>query len=96
VTCGYNRINNVYACENNLLLHDVFRHDWGYKGWAMSDWGAVHSVSIRAGLDQESGRKPTDKAHLQCKNPSVLEISAQELYMGPETLLGSSCERRLE
>lgn len=26
--------------------------------WVMSDWGAVHSVSIRQGLDQESGTQP--------------------------------------
>jgi len=25
----------------------------GFKGWVMSDWGATHSTSINAGLDQE-------------------------------------------
>ena len=25
----------------------------GFKGWVMSDWGATHSMSINAGLDQE-------------------------------------------
>ena len=55
VMCAYNQINGVYACENPFLLNDVLRRDWGYKGFVMSDWGAVHSPSIRAGLDQESG-----------------------------------------
>lgn len=58
VMCAYNKINSVYACENEFLLNDVLRGDWGFKGWVMSDWGAVHSVSIREGLDQESGTQP--------------------------------------
>ena len=58
VMCAYNKINTIYACENAFLLNDVLRRDWGYKGWVMSDWGAVHSVSIRQGLDQESGTQP--------------------------------------
>ena len=31
----------------------------GYKGWVMSDWGAVHSTDKAAlsGLDQESGEE---------------------------------------
>jgi beta-glucosidase len=58
VMCAYNKINTIYACENAFLLNDVLRHDWRYKGWVMSDWGAVHSVSIHHGLDQESGTQP--------------------------------------
>lgn len=60
VMCAYNQVNAVYACENRFLLTDVLRRDWGYKGFVMSDWGAVHSPSIRAGLDQESGTQHSD------------------------------------
>ena len=62
VMCAYNRINGAYACENSFLLNDVLRRDWGFKGFVMSDWGAVHSTSIRQGLDQESGTNPTKRA----------------------------------
>src|SRR5204863_4668115 len=32
------------------------KQDWGYPGWVMSDWGAVHDVGyFNAGLDQHSG-----------------------------------------
>ena len=58
VMCAYNRINGTYACDNAFLLTDVLRGDWGYRGWVMSDWGAVHSVAAaNAGLDQQSGRE---------------------------------------
>ncbi len=56
VMCGYNRVNAIYACENPFLLNHVLKRDWGFKGFVMSDWGAVHSVgAVQAGLDQESG-----------------------------------------
>lgn len=56
VMCAYNRVGGIYACEHPFLLNDVLRRDWGFKGFVMSDWGAVHSTkAILAGLDQQSG-----------------------------------------
>jgi beta-glucosidase len=58
VMCAYNKVNGRHACENPNLLTSVLRSDWGWKGWVMSDWGAVHSVAAaNAGLDQESGQE---------------------------------------
>jgi beta-glucosidase len=61
--CAYNRVNSEYACENQWLLDQVLKHDWHYKGFVMSDWGAVHSAakSALAGLDQESAGESFDK-----------------------------------
>jgi beta-glucosidase len=63
VMCAYNRINAVYACENHWLLDQVLKHDWHYRGFVMSDWGAVHSAAKSAlgGLDQESAGETFDK-----------------------------------
>ncbi|GGK39629.1 glycosyl hydrolase [Deinococcus malanensis] len=57
VMCAYNRVNGTYACENHWLLTQVLRDDWGFRGYVLSDWGAVHSTeqSAKAGLDQDSG-----------------------------------------
>ena len=58
VMCSYNLINGVRACEHDYLLNQVLKGDWGYKGWVMSDWGAVYSTaSALNGLDQESGEQ---------------------------------------
>lgn len=59
VMCAYNKVNGDWACENAHLLTDVLKRDWGYRGWVMSDWGAVHSTAkaANAGLDQESGQE---------------------------------------
>ncbi len=55
VMCSYNRVNGDYACENKYLLTDVLKKDWNFKGFVVSDWGAVHSAtkSSAAGLDHE-------------------------------------------
>ncbi|WP_156370073.1 beta-glucosidase family protein [Novosphingobium sp. Leaf2] len=62
VMCAYNKVNGDYACENDWLLNTVLKQDWGYKGWVMSDWGAVHSTQKAAnnGLDQDSGQELDD------------------------------------
>jgi beta-glucosidase len=54
VMCSYNRINDVYACENSETLSHLRQH-LGFKGWVMSDWWATQSTvsSLKAGLDQE-------------------------------------------
>lgn len=58
VMCAYNLVNGDYSCGNNHLLNEVLKRDWGYKGWVMSDWGAVHATDyIIKGLDQQSGEQ---------------------------------------
>lgn len=53
---GYNLVNGHYACGNDHLINTVLKSEWGYPGWVMSDWGAVHDVGyFNAGLDQQSG-----------------------------------------
>ncbi len=55
VMCAYNQVNGQYNCENNHLLNDVLKGDWGFQGFVMSDWWATHSTANAAnsGLDQE-------------------------------------------
>ena len=54
---AYNQINGQYCSENAHLLKDILRNDWGFKGFVMSDWGAVHHTDLAAlnGLDLEMG-----------------------------------------
>lgn len=65
VMCSYNLVNGDHACENDHLLNQVLRRDWGFKGFVMSDWGAVHSTvkAINAGLDQQSGAQFDDQPY---------------------------------
>ena len=51
--CSYNKINSLWSCENPQTLKEDLKGTLGFDGWVMSDWGATHSTSINAGLDQE-------------------------------------------
>jgi beta-glucosidase len=53
--CSYNRVDGDFACENSYLLTDVLRHDFGFKGFVLSDWEGTHSTvkAALAGLDME-------------------------------------------
>jgi beta-glucosidase len=54
---AYNKVNGEWCTANHFLLTDVLRHDWGFLGLMMSDWGAVHDTrkDLNAGLDLEMG-----------------------------------------
>ena len=53
VMLAYNRLNGIYCCENEWLIRDILRGEFGFKGACVSDWGAVNRIcsSINAGLD---------------------------------------------
>jgi beta-glucosidase-like glycosyl hydrolase len=52
VMCSYNLINGTYACENDKMLNDVLKREYGFRGYVQSDWAATHStLSIVEGLD---------------------------------------------
>lgn len=53
VMCAYNKVNAIWCAENKYLLNDILKEEWGYKGFVVSDWGAVRDVcrSLMAGID---------------------------------------------
>ena len=69
VMCAYNRINGEPACANEFLLEDQLRGKWGFKGYVVSDCGAVidifqghhykptqpeaSAISLKRGMDNE-------------------------------------------
>lgn len=51
---AYNRVNGVYASENDYLLKDILKGDWGFDGMVISDWYGTYSDNVPAGgLDLE-------------------------------------------
>jgi len=69
VMCAYNRVNGQPACANEFLLQDQLRGKWGFKGYVVSDCGAVtdifnghhfkptqpeaSAISLQRGMDNE-------------------------------------------
>ncbi len=64
---AYNQFRGQHCCENNYLLDQILKREWGFKGAVMSDWGGVHHTDLAAtnGLDMEMGsRQPYDEYYL--------------------------------
>lgn len=55
IMSAYNKLNGLWCSENPPLLNDVLKKQWHFKGFVVSDWGAVHSTvpTANAGLDVE-------------------------------------------
>jgi beta-glucosidase len=53
VMCAYNKLNGPYCSEHHELLVDILKEEWGFEGFVVSDWGAVHDrvASLKGGLD---------------------------------------------
>ncbi|RZA32035.1 MAG: glycoside hydrolase family 3 protein, partial [Lysobacteraceae bacterium] len=45
IMCAYNRVNGQPACGSDLLMKDVLRGAWGFKGYVVSDCDAVSDIS---------------------------------------------------
>ena len=55
VMCAYNRLNGTYCSEHHQILVDILEKEWGFEGFVVSDWGAVHDrvPSLAGGVDLE-------------------------------------------
>ena len=55
VMSAYNKLNGHWCSENSSLLTGILKNEWGFSGFVVSDWGAVHSTvpTANAGLDIE-------------------------------------------
>jgi beta-glucosidase len=41
IMCAYNAVDGAPACASKLLLEDILRKDWAFKGFVTSDCGAI-------------------------------------------------------
>ncbi len=55
VMSAYNKVNGVHCGENQYLLTDVLKKEFGFKGFVVSDWASTYSTAptVNAGMDLE-------------------------------------------
>ena len=55
VMCAYNKLQGIYCSDNNRLLTDILKEEWGHTGLVMTDWGACSDrvKGIKAGMELE-------------------------------------------
>jgi beta-glucosidase len=47
VMCGYNRLNDQPCCTGNILLQQILRNEWKFKGHVVTDCGALDDIFMR-------------------------------------------------
>ncbi|MFS4418511.1 glycoside hydrolase family 3 C-terminal domain-containing protein [Maribacter sp. 2307ULW6-5] len=73
IMSAYNKVNGEYLSDNDYLLTDILRKEWGFEGFVTSDWIlGTHDAteSIRAGMDIEM---PFQNIYAYDKVKSALE-----------------------
>ena len=77
---AYNQLRGQHCCENDYLLNQILKEEWGFKGLVMSDWDGAHDTRECAlnGLDLEMG---TEKkyADYYLSQPYLKLLKAGEL-----------------
>jgi beta-glucosidase len=64
VMCAYNRVDGLPACANPRLLDDILRKQWGFRGYVVSDCGAIGDIYLnhKTSADAPSGVAAAVKA----------------------------------
>lgn len=55
IMTSYNKVNGEYANENEHLLKDILRGEWGYDKAVVTDWGGSndHALGVKCGSTLE-------------------------------------------
>jgi beta-glucosidase len=89
VMCAYNRLNGTHCSQHRWLLHEVLKEEWGFTGFVVSDWGAVHDrpTALEAGLDLEMPGPRQDRVQAVIEAVRGGELDASVLDAAVERLL---------
>jgi beta-glucosidase len=79
---AYNQFRGQHCCENDYLLNQVLKGEWGFKGLVMSDWAGAHDTRECAlnGLDLEMGTS-ADYDNYYLAQPYLAALKSGDLPM---------------
>ncbi len=89
IMSSYNRVNGVYANENEHLLQEILRDEWGFDGFVVSDWGASndHTMGVEAGSHLEMPSTGGDSDEELINAVKAGKISEEQIDKRVEELL---------
>lgn len=71
VMCAYNRYNGEACCGSDHLLNNILRNEWDFKGYIVSDCGAISDIY----KDHKVVQTPAEAAALAVKSGCDLECA---------------------
>ena len=89
IMSAYNKVNGVYANENEHLLLDILRRDWGFEGAVITDWGGSndHVEGVKNGSTLEMPSPGLGAARKLLKALNEGEISEHTIDTRVDELL---------
>ena len=81
IMSSYNQVNGTYANENYHLLTEILRHEWGFDGFVVTDWGGDndHTEGVRNGSNLVMPAPGADCAMNFARDVKAGKISEKEL-----------------
>jgi len=72
VMSAYEKVNGKYCAENDYLLTDILKMEFGFKNFVISDWASTYSTAptVNAGMDLEMPGGPP--LHAMLKRPQTI------------------------
>lgn len=102
---SYNQVNGTYANENEHLLKDILRDEWGYDGIVITDWGGsndhVRGVAARSNLEMptpglDSARQILKAVEDGKLTMAELDLCVDDLLDAVLTLTGENAPKQSE
>lgn len=103
IMTSYNEVNGVYANENEHLLKDILRGEWGFDGIVITDWGGSndHVKGVAAGSNLEmpspglhSARELIEAVENGSLSMEALETNVDDLLEAVLDLTGNRENKR--
>ena len=94
IMTSYNRVNGIYANENEHLLKDILREDWEFPGIVITDWGGSndHTAGVKAGSNLEMPNPGLDSARILLRAVKKGEITEEVIDQRVDELLSAIFE----
>ena len=100
VMCAYPKLNGVHCSDNEELLTDILREEWGFEGTVVTDWGAINDrvEGFRAGCDlnMPGGSSYMEKEVLRAVKEGTLQESSVDASARRVLKLAFRAERTLQ
>ena len=89
IMSAYNKVNGVYANENEHLLVDILRREWGFDGAVVTDWGGSndHVEGVKNGSTLEMPSPGLGGARKLLKAVAEGHLTEQEIDARVDELL---------
>ena len=77
IMTSYNKLNGTYTNENQHLLNEILRQEWGYDGFIVTDWGGnnIRVDGLKAGnaLEMPTTQGETNEEVIQAVKDGILD-----------------------